>query len=95
VGTDCVNYSLFVLESNPAVETFSASPPTTYSAPVSGAVLYWVNAQAFVPMSATTNPGAPNCMPPSLPAAFDSTTQLTVIPGSTITQNFNFTGCQQ
>jgi hypothetical protein len=70
-------------------------PPTSYSAAVSDAVLYWVNAQGFVPMSATSNPGATGCIPPSLPAAFDSTTQLTVTPGTTTTQSFNFTGCQQ
>jgi hypothetical protein len=57
-------------------------------------VIYWVSAQAFVPMSAGTNPGSPDCNPSSLPSTFDSTTQLTVAPGSTTTQNFAFTGCQ-
>lgn len=93
-GTDCENYTLFVPASNPAVGTFSASPPTAYSAPASGSTLYWVNAQAFVPMSASSNPGSPDCTPPSLPAAFDSTTQLTVVAGATTTQNFTFAGCQ-
>jgi hypothetical protein len=94
-GTDCTSYTLLVPASNPAVGTFSASPPTSYSAPATGSVLYWVNAQAFVPMSATSNPGSPDCGPPSLPATLDSTTQLTVTPGATTTQDFTFAGCQQ
>jgi hypothetical protein len=94
-GTDCVNYRLFVAASNPAVGVFNASPPTTYAAPPSSDVEYWVNAQAFVPMSASSHAGTPDCVPASLPAAFDATTRLSVTPATDTTQNFNFTGCRQ
>jgi len=93
-GTNCANYTLLVPASNPQAGTFSASPPTSYAAPATGSVIYWVNARAFVPMSASSNPGSPNCSPSSLPATFDSTTQVTVTPDATTTQNFTFTGCQ-
>lgn len=94
-GTDCARYRLFVPASNPTVGIFSASPTTTYVAPVPGEVRYWVNAQAFVPMSATSHSGAPDCIPPSLPAAFEATTQLTVTPSADTTQDFDFTSCRQ
>jgi hypothetical protein len=94
-GTDCVTYRLFVAASNPAVGVFNTSLPTTYTAPPSSEVEYWVNAQAFVPMSANSRPGSPDCVPASLPAAFDATTELTVTPATDTTQNFNFTGCRQ
>ena len=94
-GTDCVTYRLFVAASNPAVGVFNASPPTTYTVPPSSEVEYWVNAQAFVPMSASSHAGTPDCVPASLPAAFDATTRLTVTPATDTTQNFSFTGCRQ
>jgi hypothetical protein len=94
-GTDCVNYRLFVPASNPSVGIFRTSPPTSYAPPVSGALQYWVIAQAFVPMRAGAHLGDPDCVPPSFPAAFDATTQVSAKPGSATTQDFHFTGCRQ
>ncbi len=88
-GTDCNNYLLMVPASNPQVGVFSSSPPTSYAAPAGSPVIYWLNAQAFTPLSAST----PDCSPPSQPTNFDSSDQLTVTPGSTTTVNFSFTGC--
>jgi len=96
-GTDCVNYTLIVPASNPQVGTFSASPATSYTAPAANPAIYWVNAQAFVPTSASTNPGGADCNPSSLPATFSSGTggnNLSLNPGDTLTQNFTFTACQ-
>jgi len=88
------NYTLLLPAGNPLVGTFSASPPTFYtpSVPVPG--IYFVNAQAFTPMSSNLNPGSPDCNPSSLPVSFNGTTQLTLVPAGTVTQNFPFTGCQ-
>jgi len=87
------SYTLVLPPSNPSVGTFSASPPTFYSPPTPAPGIYFVNAQAFVPMSFSSNPGSPDCNPSSLPVSFN-TGQLVVGPGGTVTQNFNFTGCQ-
>jgi hypothetical protein len=90
-GTDCVSYTLFVPASNPQVGTFRATPPTSYTAPASGDVHYWVNARAFIPGS---DPVTKDCSPSSLPTKFDSTTQITVSAGATVTHDVSFTGCQ-
>jgi Domain of unknown function (DUF4382)/Carboxypeptidase regulatory-like domain len=87
-------YALNIPATNPSVGVFSASPPTFYAPPATGGVLYWVNARAFTPMNAALNPGGPDCSPSSLPVVFDSTTQRSVSPGSTTTQDFFFTACQ-
>jgi hypothetical protein len=90
-GTDCANYELLVPSSNPKVGVFGQP----YADPFTGPVNYWVNAQAFVPMSATTNAGKADCSPSSLPTVFDSSTSLTVgNSGTPVTQNFAFTNCQ-
>lgn len=97
VGTGCVTYNLVVPASNPQVGTFSSSPPTTYTQPAANPAIYWVNALAFVPMSASTNPGEADCSPSSLPSTFASGpagNSLSLNPGDTATQNFAFTGCQ-
>ncbi|MDE3180820.1 MAG: DUF4382 domain-containing protein [Acidobacteriota bacterium] len=88
-GADCENYLLTVPASNPQAGVFSSSPPTNYTAPAGSPVIYWVNAQAFIPMSGS----APDCSSASQPASFDSTNQLIVSPGKTTTQNLSFTGC--
>jgi hypothetical protein len=87
------NYTLVLPAGNSLVGTFSAPLPTFYAPSVPGPGIYFVNAQAFVPMSFSSNPGSPDCNPSSLPTAFGAA-QLAVVPGSTITQNFAFTGCQ-
>ncbi len=87
------NYTLVLPAGNPSVGTFSASVPTFYSPSTPGPGIYFVNAQAFVPMSFSSNPGSPDCNPSSLPTAFNAA-QLAVVPGSAVTQNFAFTGCQ-
>jgi uncharacterized protein DUF4382 len=90
----CAPYTLSVPAGNPQVGTFSSSPPTSYTPPAALPAIYWVNAQATVPMSASSNPGSPDCNPSSLPTTFDSSTQLTVTPGNTTSINFAFTACQ-
>lgn len=87
-------FSLVVPAHNPQVGTFTGGT-VIFTPPVSGTVLYWVNAQAFVPMQAGSNQGAPDCSPSSFPATFDSSSQIIVTPGANITgQNFRFANCQ-
>jgi hypothetical protein len=93
VGSGCVAYTLIVPASNPLVCP-CVIPVTGSTAPAVSSATYWVNAQAFVPMSASTNPGAADCSPSSLPSSFTSGNSLSVNPGSTATENFTFTGCQ-
>jgi uncharacterized protein DUF4382 len=93
-GLGCAAFTLSLPAGNPQVGTFSSSPPTSYTAPAVLPAVYWVNAEATVPMSASSNAGSPDCSPSSLPATFDSTTQLTVTAGNTTTGNFAFTACQ-
>lgn len=88
-ATDCENYQLMVPASNPEAGVFSSSPPTVYTAPPGAPVIYWVNAQAFAPSSG----GALDCSPPSLPADFNTASQLTVSPAKPSSLNFAFTGC--
>lgn len=88
-GTDCNNYLLMVPASNPQAGVFSSSPATSYTAPLGAPVIYWVNAQAFTPMSG----GTVDCSQSSQPATFDASDQLTVTPGGTATLNFSFAGC--
>jgi hypothetical protein len=88
-GTDCNNYLLMVPASNPQAGVFSSSPPTSYTAPAGSPVIYWVNAQAFTPMTG----GTADCSPSSQPTTFDSSDQLTATPSGTTTLNFSFTGC--
>jgi hypothetical protein len=94
-GTDCANYELLVPSSNPKVGVFGQP----YADPFDRPVKYWVNAEAFVPMSATTNAGKADCSPSSLPEKFDSSTALTVVDASgtlitQVTQDFMFKNCQ-
>jgi hypothetical protein len=91
-GTDCANYELLVPSSNPKVGVFGQpyADPFKDQDPVN----YWVNAQAFVPMSATSNAGKADCSPSSLPTVFNGTTSFTVAPGGTTTLDFGFTNCQ-
>ena len=94
-GTDCANYELHVPSSNPTVGVFGQP----YADPFAGPVNYWVNAQAFVPLTSQINPGKADCSPASLPEAFDSLTALMVVDGSgalitPATKDFKFTSCQ-
>jgi hypothetical protein len=89
-GTDCADYSLLVPSSNPQVGVFGQG----YTSPFADPVNYWVNAQAFVPLSSQMNPGQSDCSPSSLPTAFNGTTSLTVTPGGITTQDFTFINCQ-
>ena len=88
-GTACADYTLYVPASNPQVGTFSVTPSTSYTAPASAPVYYWINAQAFAPVSGSTTA----CTSPSLPLTFDATTRIVVSAGSITTQDFSFTGC--
>jgi hypothetical protein len=69
------------------VGTYS-SPGTTYTAPAENPAIYWANAQALVPMDASTNPGATDYTTPSLPALFTSSKCISVSPGGAASQNF-------
>jgi hypothetical protein len=89
-----VSYTLVLPAGNPQVGTFNVSPPTAYTPPLAGQGIYQLNARVFTPMSSGSNPGSPDCSPSSLPLSFDASTLVAVSPGSVITQDFTFTGCQ-
>jgi len=87
-GTDCVNYTLNVPGSNPQVGTYSSSG-TNYTPPAANPAVYWVWAQGFDP----TTPTSSDCNPSSQPATFDTSTQITVTPGSNPAHDISFASC--
>jgi hypothetical protein len=86
-GAYCGSYSLILPASNPNIGSFSAGT-ITYTAPVSGNVLYQVEARA-------SSGGSPICSPSSLTTSKDSTNQpLKVTAGATTTASrLDFSGC--
>ena len=90
-GAFCGSYTLVVPASNPEIGTFSMGK-VTFTAPVSGDVLYTVEADATNP---TTN--AAMCSPSSQTATKDTNTPpaaLKVTPGATTTAaEIDFSGC--
>lgn len=90
-GAFCGSYSLVVPASNPEVGTFSAGK-VTFTAPISGDVLYTVEADATNP---STNAGM--CSPSSQTVSKDTSTPpaaLKVTPGATTTAaEIDFSGC--
>jgi hypothetical protein len=93
-GTDCANYSIDLPGSNPVVGTFSSSSTgTDYAPAAANPAVFWILATAVTPATSTT-PSAADCSPSSLPATFDSTTQVSLDPGtSNPAYNIAFTGC--
>jgi hypothetical protein len=87
-GTDCVIYTLNVPGSNPRVGTYSSSG-TNYTPPAANPAVYWVWAQGFDP----TTPTSSDCNPSSQPATFDTSTQITVNPGSNPAHDISFASC--
>jgi hypothetical protein len=87
-GTDCVSYTLNVPGSNPRVGTYSSSG-TNYTPPAANPAVYWVWAQGFDP----TTPASTDCNPSSQPATFDTSTQITVNPGSNPAHDVSFASC--
>jgi hypothetical protein len=87
--TNCNDYVLFVPGSNPMVGTFTTSG--TVYAPVTGDILYSVNAQAFVP----GGEGTANCSPSTVTTSLnDAASPLAVTVGTPVTaETLAFTGC--
>jgi hypothetical protein len=89
-NTNCAQYTLIEPASNPSVGVFS-SGKISYSAPLSGDVLYSVGANAFVPLSG----GTADCSPPSITTNLDANgNPLKVNPGVTVTpKELDFRNC--
>jgi len=94
-GVGCTRYTLTVPPANPQVGTFSVTPPTAYIAPAPPPAIYWVDARAFVPMSAATNQGSADCSPAEQPQSINIDTKLEVSPPQAATMNLSFSGCQE
>jgi hypothetical protein len=91
-GTDCATYTLNLPGSNPVVGTFSSSG-TQYGTAASNPAVFWILAAAAPPPTSTA-PSTADCSPSTLPATFDSTTQVSVNPGSgNPAHDIAFTGC--
>jgi hypothetical protein len=91
-NTDCVSYTLAVPAANPSVGAFSSSGNQSPAPPATGTVNYTLDAEAFVPGSASQN----DCSPSDLETSqTTSNTPLTVTPGVSVTANtLAFTGCK-
>src|SRR5215470_1820114 len=91
-NTDCVSYTFKVPVANPAVGSFSTSGTQTPGAPSASAVIFTVDARAFVVGGGNTA----DCTPPEQKTALTSTnTDLTPLAGASVTaQTLAFTGCQ-
>jgi hypothetical protein len=90
-NTDCVSYTLSLPAANPSVGTFSSSGQQSPTAPATGSVNYTVDAQAFVPGSASQ----PDCRPSELQTSqTSSSADLTVSSGVSVTAAMlSFTDC--
>ena len=95
-GANCTQYTLVVPASNPSVGVFAAGG-FLYSTPPTGDVLFSVDANAVVPMSASTNAGSPDCTPSEIVTTTDANTPpqpLKVTPATTTNvARTDFTGC--
>jgi hypothetical protein len=95
-GANCAQYTLVVPASNPSVGVLAAGS-VTYSAPASGDVLFSVDANAFIPMTAPTNGGKTDCTPSEIVISTDASTPpqpLKVTPATTSNvARTDFTGC--
>jgi len=95
-GANCAQYTLVVPASNPSVGIFVAGG-FTFSAPASGDVLFSVDANAAVPMTAPMNGGKADCTPSEIVTSTDASTPpkpLKVTPAMTTNvARTDFTGC--
>src|SRR6266853_3077641 len=95
-GANCAQYTLVVPASNPSVGVFVAGG-FLFSAPVTGDVLFSVDANAVVPMSAATNAGNADCTPSEIVTSMDASPPpqpLQVTPATTTNvARTDFTGC--
>jgi hypothetical protein len=95
-GANCAQYTLVVPASNPSVGVLAAGS-VSYSAPATGDVLFSVDANAFIPMTAPTNGGKTDCTPPEIVISTDASTPpqpLKVTPAATANvARTDFTGC--
>ena len=95
-GANCAQYTLVVPASNPSVGVFVAGG-FLFSAPATGDVLFSVDANAVVPMSAATNAGNTDCTPSEIVTSMDASTPpqpLKVTPATTTNvARTDFTGC--
>jgi hypothetical protein len=91
-NTDCVSYTFKVPVANPAVGAFSSTGTQTPGAPSASAVIFTVDAHAFVVGGGNTA----DCTPSEQKTALTSTnTDLTPLAGASVTaQTLAFTGCQ-
>ena len=89
-NSNCATYTLVVPASNPSVGLFSSSG-FTYSTPVTGDVLFTVDAHAAKPMSG----GAPDCSPAEQMTSKDATAMpLKVLPATTTNvAEIDFSSC--
>jgi hypothetical protein len=96
MGANCAQYSLVVPGSNPSVGVLAAGS-VTFSAPVSGDVLFSVDANAFVPTTAPMNGGKTDCTPSEIVTSTNASTPpqpLKATPGTTTNvARTDFTGC--
>ena len=91
-NSDCASYALFVPAANPSVGAFTSGPAQKPKPPTAGAVIYTVDAEAFVPSQA----GQSDCSPSDLQTNMTSSnTALTVTAGASVTAATPpFSGCQ-
>jgi len=89
-NSNCAQYTLVVPASNPSVGVFS-SGQVSYTAPAAGAVLYTVDAQAFVPMSG----GTTDCNPAEVRTSKNDSAQPLKVTAATTTNvaRIDFSGC--
>lgn len=90
LNSNCAQYTLIEPASNPSVGVFSAGK-INYAPPATGAVLYSVRADAFVPMGG----GAVDCSPSSITVTQDSSgNPLKAVAGATVVpKEIDFSGC--
>lgn len=92
--TNCAQYTLVVPASNPNVGVF-ASSGVTFTAPASGDVLFSVDAQATIPITASMNGGAADCSPSEIVVTKDATNLPLKVTAAMTTNvgEIDFKGC--
>jgi hypothetical protein len=89
-NANCAPYTLVVPASNPNIGVFSSSG-ISYTAPVTGDVLFTVDAIASAPSSG----GMPDCMPPEMTTSKDANNQPLKVTAGAISNvaRIDFSGC--
>lgn len=93
-NTNCAQYTLVVPASNPNVGVF-ASSGFTFTAPAAGDVLFSVDAQATIPITAAMNGGAADCSPSEIIMIKDATNMPLKVTAAMTTNvgEIDFKGC--